>query len=121
MRSIRHAILLAGFLVVTLGGIGFGVGCSGNIPGEGPIPLAVVSGRVTHVLTGVPLAGVVTITPSGAPPVEVAVAANGTYTRGALSVGPARIEARATGFRDYSANVTLNTGNNTHDIQLIPN
>ena len=123
MRTLRQTLLIAGILLATVGGAGINFGCSwAGSPTEPPIPLASVTGKVTHILTGVIVtSGTVTITPNGAPAVQVPISATGFYTAGALPIGPARIQASATGFAAYSVNVTLDTGTNTHDIRLVPN
>ena len=98
-----------------------GVGCSG-LTSEPPISIAAVNGRVTNILTQAPLtSGNVRITPNGAPPVDVPIGNTGFYALGGLPLGPARIQVTIAGYRDYSANVNLNAGSNTHDIQLTPN
>jgi hypothetical protein len=117
-------LLVAALLTLTLGGAGIGSGCSfpGGTLTEPPLQLSAVSGRVTHVLTSAPIGGVtVRVTPNGQPAADVTTNSNGIYFRAAISNGPARIEVHAAGYRDYVANITLNVGENTHDIQLIPN
>ncbi len=125
MRRIRTVLLVTALLVVMLGGGGVSVGCApfGSPTSPGPPPgEANIEGTVTHILTGTRIPNVtVRITPNGMTQLSVIADANGRYGVAGINTGTARITTSVTGYRDYTADVSLVRGNNTHNIQLVPN
>jgi len=125
-RGMQFGISVAVFFVVIMcggGGGGTSSGCGSETPTSPPAGSASLSGVVTSAVppNGVIAGATVQVFPTGTTSIFGSTSANGSYFFSGLPAGSARVEARATGFRDFSTQVPLNSGANTLNIALTPN
>lgn len=122
-RGAQFAILVGTFFILIMcsGGGGTSSGCGSGSPTSPTPATAFINGSVTNSLTNQPVAGAtVLVSATSTATISLTTTASGTFALSGIGSGPARIEAKAAGYRDFSTQVTLNSGGNTVNIQLIP-